>query len=137
MVSNEVSNGASNWTSNGTSNGTNGIKTTNGTSHNLSKIPSVDVAVSANESENVVSMTQSIQSLGKSYSASEETTRLQLLSEARQLVRALETPRETMIKHNWAQVSDASRQPTSFADISSLPLTWRLRSASTLGFLEQ
>lgn len=31
--------------------------------------------------------------------------RLRLLEKARDLVRALETPRETMIKHLWAQVS--------------------------------
>jgi two-component sensor histidine kinase len=34
----------------------------------------------------------------------DDRVRLELLENARSLVRALETPRETMIKHTWAQV---------------------------------
>lgn len=102
MGSIEVSNGTTNGTTNGS---TNGIKA-NGASHHASIIPSVDVAVSPNDGDNVSSITESIESLGKSFSPSDDASRIQLLSEARQLVRALETPRETMIKHNWAQVSD-------------------------------
>lgn len=102
MGSIEVSNGTTNGTTNGS---TNGIKA-NGASHHASIIPSVDVAVSPNDGDNVSSIMESIESLGKSFSPSDDASRIQLLSEARQLVRALETPRETMIKHNWAQVSD-------------------------------
>ena len=61
--------------------------------------------MSPNDAEQVTSTIETIQSLGKSFSASDNVSRLQLLAEARQLVRTLETPRETMIKHNWAQVS--------------------------------
>jgi hypothetical protein len=38
----------------------------------------------------------------------EENTRLALLAKARDLVRALESPRETMAKHLWAQVRSES-----------------------------
>lgn len=38
----------------------------------------------------------------------EEKTRIALLAKARDLVRALESPRETMVKHLWAQVSSES-----------------------------
>ncbi|RMZ72389.1 O-methyltransferase B [Pyrenophora seminiperda CCB06] len=42
---------------------------------------------------------------GKVPSVHEDDTRLAMLAHARELVRALETPRETMIQHNWAQPS--------------------------------
>jgi hypothetical protein len=63
--------------------------------------------VSPNDAAAIPSTIESIQSLGKTFSNSENVGRQKLLAEARRLVRALETPRETMIKHNWAQVSYA------------------------------
>lgn len=77
----------------------------NGTAHSPSIQPPAEVAVSPNDAEKVASTIETIYSLGKSFSTSDNVSRLQLLAEARQLVRTLETPRETMIKHNWAQVS--------------------------------
>jgi hypothetical protein len=70
--------------------------------------PSLEVAVSANDVEAVSDSIQSIQSLGKTFTSTDDISRRELLAEARRLVRALETPRETMIKHNWAQVSHDS-----------------------------
>jgi hypothetical protein len=72
--------------------------------------PGLEVAISPNDPNKIPSTIESIQSLGKSYSATDDAVRRQLLAEARQLVQALETPRETMIKHCWAQVRIAPSQ---------------------------
>jgi hypothetical protein len=92
-----------------------GNGTTNGTSNDHNKKthqhsqlqPGLEIAISPNDPNKIPSTIESIQSLGKSYSATDDAVRRQLLAEARQLVQALETPRETMIKHCWAQVSIA------------------------------
>ena len=76
--------------------------------HHTSVLPSVEVAISPNDADAVSSTIESIQTLGKTFSPVDNFGRQELLSEARRLVRALETPRETMIKHNWAQVSPSS-----------------------------
>ena len=92
--------------SDGTTNGTNngGSKKT----HQRSQLqPGLEVAISPNDPNKIPSTIESIQTLGNSFSATDDTVRRQLLAEARQLVQALETPRETMIKHCWAQVSIA------------------------------
>jgi hypothetical protein len=95
--------------------------------------PGLDVAISPNDPSKIPSTIESIKSLGNSYSATDDAVRRQLLAEARQLVRALETPRETMIKHNWAQVSVAlTAQKELQANHPSLPHTWPLPSVSTL-----
>jgi hypothetical protein len=87
-------------------NGTNG--TSNGdtkkTRQRSQLQPSLEVAISPNDPSKIPSTIESIQSLGNSFSATDDKVRRQLLAEARQLVQALETPRETMIKHCWAQV---------------------------------
>ncbi|KAM0715778.1 hypothetical protein Q7P37_008292 [Cladosporium fusiforme] len=77
----------------------------NGTRYQSSIQPPIEVAVSPNDVDRVPSTLKSIHTLGKTFSASDNNARLQLLAEARHLVRSLETPRETMIKHNWAQPS--------------------------------
>lgn len=76
--------------------------------HHSSIRPSVEVATSPNDADVVSSTIESIQALGKTFSPTDNFGRQKLLAEARRLVRALETPRETMIKHNWAQVSPSS-----------------------------
>jgi hypothetical protein len=94
--------------------------------------PSLDVAISPNDPSKIPSTIESIRSLGNAYSATDDAVRRQLLAEARQLVRALETPRETMIKHNWAQVSVAlTKQKEPQANHPSLPHTWPSPSVST------
>lgn len=101
---------SSNGTANGHTNGasTNGNKiASNGTS---SLQPPVEVAVSPTDAPSVTPTIEKINSLGGKFSASDNASRLALLTEARRLVRALEMPRETMIKHNWAQVSSPLRR---------------------------
>jgi hypothetical protein len=105
---NRRTNGYNNGRTNGHTNkaaniSSNGIVTNPG--HQSSIRPSVEVAISPNDAEAVSGTIESIQTLGKTFSSADNFGRQKLLAEARRLVRALETPRETMIKHNWAQAS--------------------------------
>jgi len=101
---NERANGHTNGHTNGKSNGAaNGVAKKPG--HHTSIQPFMEVATSPNDADAVANTIESIQTLGKTFSAADNFGRQKLLAEARRLVRALETPRETMIKHNWAQVS--------------------------------
>ncbi|KAL2200102.1 S-adenosyl-L-methionine-dependent methyltransferase [Corynascus similis CBS 632.67] len=96
MASTTTSNGHANGHSNGHANGhTNGKP----------REPAVDIAValSPNDLEKVPGLIQDISAAGKALNPDDSAARLQLLERARDLVRALETPRETMIKHLWAQ----------------------------------
>ena len=74
------------------------------------KKPAVDVSVALapNDLKSVSGLVESISALGSSASSGDEQARLELVEKARRLVRALETPRETMIKHCWAQVRELS-----------------------------
>jgi hypothetical protein len=67
--------------------------------------PLVDVATASRpcDPEAVPSILRRIVSSGETPSVDNDSVRLALLANARELVRALETPRETMIKHCWAQ----------------------------------
>jgi len=81
---------------------------TNGSSANgFAKVPVVDISVAlkANDLDSVQGLTKDIFALGSEASSGDEQARLALVEKARSLVRALETPRETMIKHCWSQVS--------------------------------
>jgi hypothetical protein len=71
--------------------------------------PLVDVATASRpcDPEAVPSILKRIVSSGETPSVDDDSVRLALLANARELVRALETPRETMIKHCWAQVHAA------------------------------
>lgn len=77
----------------------------------------MSVALTATDLKSVPGLSTEIGSLGTSVADGDNQARLALLQKARALVNALETPRETMIKHTWAEVSFASRQ--------MLPLTLR------------
>ena len=70
------------------------------------KKPVVDmeVALRPNDLPGVPEIVKSISSLTAAAAAGDEASRLELVEKARDLVRSLETPRETMIKHCWAQV---------------------------------
>lgn len=85
-----------------TVNGTNGVHAT------LTKDPSASAPLSTvlkpNDLEAVPALAESISKLGGGLSIKDDFRRRQLLTQARSLVQALETPRETMIKHCWAQV---------------------------------
>ena len=143
-TANELANGRANRHTNGHTNGhSNGA--TNGSSNGVAKKPShhssiqpsVEVATSPNDADAVSSTIESIQALGKTFTPTDNFGRQELLAEARRLVRALETPRETMIKHNWAQVSLSLGGEMAATDLPSLPHTWPSRSESILACSER
>ncbi|MBE3047679.1 hypothetical protein IMZ48_35240, partial [Candidatus Bathyarchaeota archaeon] len=94
--------------SNGAANGTNGNHTngaSNGTNGFVKKpVVNISVALSPNNLPAVPDILKGISSLSTATLNGDDQSRLELVEKARQLVRALETPRETMIKHCWAQV---------------------------------
>ena len=79
---------------------TNGTKGVNGGAQ-----VDVSVALAANDASAVKTLISEINVLGESFPAGNDQDRLRLLAKAKSLWQALETPRETMIRHNWAQVS--------------------------------
>lgn len=87
-------------------------QTTNGQSNgkpaaaSAAPTPTVDISVALkpNAPEQVPGLIQEIAAAGQNLNFEDSASRLQLLEKARDLVRALEAPRETMIKHLWAQV---------------------------------
>jgi hypothetical protein len=84
------------------------MATTNGTAANgnhRKDVVDVSVALRPNNPESVPGLIQDISATGHALNSDDGASRLRLLEKARDLVRALETPRETMIKHCWAQVS--------------------------------
>ena len=78
-------------------------KVVNGTTK--TEAVNISVALSPCNTESVPGLVKDISSLEKALSNNEPGARIELLEKARSLVRAVETPRETMIKHCWAQVS--------------------------------
>lgn len=81
------------------------MSSTNGT--NGSKgFPAVDAAIATrpNDLEAVPSLLKELNENVASLSADDHHARHELLLRARAIVQALEAPRETMIKHCWAQV---------------------------------
>jgi len=64
----------------------------------------INIAIRACNPDAVPRILEDLLTFGKSPSVDQDDTRLAMLASARALVRALETPRETMIRHNWAQV---------------------------------
>ncbi|KAK1730003.1 O-methyltransferase [Colletotrichum acutatum] len=62
------------------------------------------IATQANDAKGVAHLANTIGTLGTSFLPNDEQGRLALLKQARSLLQALETPRETMIKHCWAQL---------------------------------
>lgn len=62
------------------------------------------IAVRPNDIDAVPKIVKGIVHKANALSPGDETARHALLIQARSLVQALETPRETMTKHTWAQV---------------------------------
>lgn len=81
---------------------------TNGVHASLVKDQSASAPLSTvlkpNDLDAVPELTENIKTLGGGISIKDDSRRRELLAQARRLVQALETPRETMIKHCWAQV---------------------------------
>lgn len=75
-------------------------------------------ATAATDPAAVPALIKEIAALGENFTdGSDEDVRLDLLIKARTLWKALETPRETMIRHCWAQVRldlDLASHLTSF-----------------------
>ncbi|CAI9635098.1 unnamed protein product [Alternaria burnsii] len=63
----------------------------------------VSIAVRANDPGAVPCLLQKLSEFGGKPSVDHNDTRMEMLSHAKALVRALQTPRETMIEQNWAQ----------------------------------
>ncbi|KAH6640167.1 S-adenosyl-L-methionine-dependent methyltransferase [Chaetomium tenue] len=83
------------------------MATTNGTANGNPQngLVGVSAALRPNDPESVPGLIQDISAAGYDLDSDDGASRLRLLGKARDLVRALETPRETMIKHCWAQPS--------------------------------
>jgi len=64
----------------------------------------ISIALSPNDPDNIAPLVDNIAELAKASPVENNDSRLKLLAQARSLVQALETPRETMIKHCWAEV---------------------------------
>ena len=62
------------------------------------------IAVRANDPSAVPCLLEKLSEFGGKPSVDHNDTRMAMLSQAKALVRALQTPRETMIEQNWAQV---------------------------------
>lgn len=78
---------------------------TNGATNGATKASEKVPITSATDPEAVSSLIKELSALGEGFSAdSSEDLRLDLALKARTLWKALETPRETMIRHCWAQV---------------------------------
>lgn len=78
----------------------------NGSSNGHAKEAFVDgaVAISPNTPELVPSLLEQVASSGNAFISADPKARTDLLDAARQLVYALETPREAMIRFCWSQV---------------------------------
>ena len=103
---------------------TNGAAATNGTApspNGFVKKPAVDVSVALapNNLPAVDGILKDISSLSAATVDGDRQSRIDLAEKARDLVRALETPRETMVKHCYSQV----RGPTTPSPEISLLLT--------------
>lgn len=77
---------------------------TNGTSRPKGPVPDPSIALKPCDYDSVGDHVQKINKLASIITPTDNATRLELAETARKLVRALEHPRETMIKHCWAQV---------------------------------
>lgn len=74
------------------------------------------LAVSANSPEQIPGLLQQVASHGQSYLAEDPQARLKLFEAASALKNAIETPREKIIRHCWAQVclSSLCQDPTDY-----------------------
>ena len=79
---------------------------TNGSSNGHAKEAFVDgsVAISPNTPELVPGLLDQLALSGNAFTSADPKARTDLLDAARQLVYALETPREAMIRFCWSQV---------------------------------
>lgn len=81
------------------------------------QVVDISVALNANNLAAVPGLAQDISSLSAAAAEGNEQTRLELVEKARQLVRSLEKPRETMLKHVWAQVQSSVKLHVRWAQV--------------------
>ncbi|RMY95779.1 hypothetical protein D0864_05279 [Hortaea werneckii] len=91
--------------SNGASHGPNGTQVGRGAGDyaEVSMSVPVSTALSSCNPAIVPTCAKDIARLGETFSSTDNATRKELLRRSRELVLALETPRETMIRHCWAE----------------------------------
>jgi hypothetical protein len=85
-----------------TSGSSDGTPDANGTK---SEEPDVSIALSAANIEAVPSLIKEINALSGDLDSDDPTARLKLMAKAKSLWQSLETPRETMLRHVWAEPS--------------------------------
>lgn len=66
----------------------------------------VSIAISPNNIDAVPDLVKEINASAEALATDGDAARHELIIKARSLVQALETPRETMVKHTWAQVRE-------------------------------
>mgnify|MGYP000933587419 CR=1 FL=1 len=65
----------------------------------------VSIALNATNSDAVPDLIKEITALGETFDKEDSDARLKLMAKAKSLWQSLETPRETMLRHCWAEVS--------------------------------
>lgn len=66
----------------------------------------VSIALKATDADAVPHLIKEITALGETFDKEDSDARLKLMAKAKSLWQSLETPRETMLRHCWAEVSD-------------------------------
>lgn len=79
---------------------TNGTKT-NGASTRI--VLDDQIAVSPNAPQDLPGLLKQVNSLSQDFTGGNQEARLKLIDAAQSVVRALETPRETLLRYCWAQ----------------------------------
>ncbi|TLS29559.1 hypothetical protein PpBr36_01431 [Pyricularia pennisetigena] len=100
MLAAEKVSDAINGTADGATNGT-----VNGSANGKHAVVDLAIATQPADLAAVPELARAIAATADSVTAEDQESRYELLIKARSLVQALETPRETMIKHCWAQTS--------------------------------
>lgn len=66
----------------------------------------VSIALNATNADGVPDLIKEITALGETFDKEDSDARLKLMAKAKSLWQSLETPRETMLRHCWAEASD-------------------------------
>jgi cyanophycinase-like exopeptidase len=77
--------------------------TTNGTDNGVAKPVDISVALAPNDIGSIPALLKDITAGVELLSTGGDQARYDLILKTRTMMQALETPRETMIKHTWAQ----------------------------------
>ena len=72
----------------------------------MSKTVDLSIATRPSDADAVSQLIQDLTALNGDWKEGDEKTRHKMILKARSLVQSLMTPREQMIQHTWADVSD-------------------------------